>query len=60
MSLKIWEIIEIDKDNEFTYYLTNNKSYQGKIKIANDKVANFEGAVKNGRICESKWSDRVC
>ena len=58
--LKIWELIPINKDNEFTYYLTNREDYQGMIKISNEKVDNFEGAVKAGRIDRDKWRGRLC
>jgi len=58
--LKIWELIPINKDNEFTYYLTNREDYQGMIKISNDKVSNFESAVKDGRIDSDKWRGRLC
>ena len=56
--LKIWELIPINKDDEFTYYLTNREDYQGMIKISNEKVDNFEGAVKAGRIDSDKWRGR--
>ena len=58
--LKIWDLIPINKDDEFTYYLTNREDYQGMIKIPNEKVDNFEGAVKAGRIDRDKWKGRLC
>ena len=58
--MKIWELIPINEDAEYTYFVTNNTRFKGTIKIANDKVANFRMAVKDGRIDEDKWGARLC
>jgi len=56
--LKIWDLIKIGEDNSFTYYLSNNSKYAEKIKIANDKVSNFENAVEAGRVDRDRRNQR--
>jgi len=57
--LKYYQLIQIEKDGDYAFYVTNNPSYKGKIRILLDKVSNFENAVRAERVGIDQWLERL-
>ena len=57
--MKIWELIPIKTDEEYAYFMSNNKDYQGMIRIPKDEESNLEDAVKSG-LSVKEWEMRLC
>lgn len=55
--MKIHELIYLTIKKDYTIFATD--LYSGLVKIAMDKIANFENAVKSGRIDADKWDELV-